>query len=218
MAEVQLREGFKAYLEQFKKNTPIETQQKMETAIQELEDSEEGKGLQVGDQVPNFVLPDARGKEISITDILKKGPAVITFYRGGWCPYCNMELKAYQSILDEIHEAGAELVAISPESPDASLSTKEKNELSFHVLSDKENSTAQDFNLVYRMPEYLIEIYKEKGLDVPGHNRDETWSLPVSATYIADQSGNIIYEYTKADYKDRAEPSEILSQLKQLNY
>ncbi|WP_338776465.1 peroxiredoxin-like family protein [Metabacillus sp. FJAT-52054] len=218
MAEVQLREDFKEYLEQFKKNTPKETREKMEQAIRELENSQEGKGLQVGDQIPDFVLPDANGKEISITDILKKGPAVITFYRGGWCPYCNMELKAYQSILDEIHEAGAELVAISPESPDASLSTKEKNDLSFHVLSDQGNRTAQDFNLVYRMPEYLIEIYKEKGLDIPGHNGDESWSIPVSATFIADQNGNIIYEYTKADYKDRAEPSEILAQLKQINY
>ncbi|MGD6815952.1 peroxiredoxin-like family protein [Metabacillus sp. 84] len=216
MTQQSLGGQFQQYLEKFKKNASAKTQEDMEKAIRELEESEEGKGLKVGDQVPDFILPDAQGNEVSIANVLKKGPAVITFYRGGWCPYCNMELKAYQDILHEIHDAGAELIAISPENPDASLSTKEKNDLAFHVLSDQGNKTARDFNLVYEMPQYLIDIYKEKGLDVPGHNGDESWTLPVSATYIADQSGNIVYEYTKADYKDRVEPQEILKQLKQI--
>ncbi|AZB43152.1 AhpC/TSA family protein [Bacillus sp. FJAT-42376] len=209
-------EEFKTYLEQSKKNSSAESLKKMEMAIHDLEESEEGKGLETGDQVPDFILPDASGNQISIANILKEGPAVITFYRGGWCPYCNMELRAYQSIIDEFHEAGVQLVAISPEKPDASLDTKEKNELSFHVLSDEGNETARAFNLVYQLPEYLIDVYKEKGLDIPGANGDDSWTLPVSATYIADQSGNIVYAYTKADYKDRIEPAEVLEKVKQL--
>ncbi|MTH51955.1 redoxin domain-containing protein [Bacillus mangrovi] len=212
-----MRTEFKEYLEKFKESASAETQADMQKAIDDLENSEEGKGLELGDQIPDFVLPDASGKKVSIANLLKKGPVVITFYRGGWCPYCNLELKGYESVLSEIHEAGAELIAISPETPDASLSTKEKNELTYHVLSDEGNVTAKQFNLVYQMPEYLIELYKEKDLDVPGHNGDESWTLPVSGTFIADQTGHIIYSYVKADYKDRAEPSEVVSELKKIN-
>lgn len=212
--KTELREKYNQYIQKFKEATPDDIQQKMKRAIEELEQSEDGNGLSVGDQAPNFTLPDAKGGTVELYEQLKQGPVVLTFYRGGWCPYCNMELRQYQQILDDIHEAGGELVAVSPEDPDHSLSTTEKNDLQFHVLSDVGNNVADEFNLVYPLPDYLVDVYKEKGLRVDEHNGDDTWTLPVSATFIIDTDGKVAYEYTKEDYKDRAEPSEVLDHLK----
>ncbi|ARI78441.1 peroxiredoxin-like family protein [Halobacillus mangrovi] len=212
--ETTMRKHFEEYISKFKAATPEDVQQKMKKAIDELEQSDQGKGLDKGEKAPNFNLPDAKGTAVELYEQLEKGPVIVTFYRGGWCPYCNMELRAYQEILDEVHEAGGELMAISPENPDHSLSTSEKNELEFLVLSDVGNEVANQFNLVYQLPDYLVDIYKDKGLNVDQHNGDETWTLPVSATYVIDTDGTIVYEYTKADYKDRAEPSQVLEVLK----
>jgi peroxiredoxin len=216
MAKTQMHKQFKEYLESFRKKVPQEQQELMNRAIKELEESGVAMGLRKGQQAPDFTLPDANGKDVRLYEELKKGPVILTFYRGGWCPYCNMELRAYQSILDDIHQAGGQLIAVSPQTPDNSLSTKEKNELRFHVLSDVGNKVAQKYNLVYRLPDYLIELYKERGLNIADFNGDDSWTLPVSATYIIGQDGKIAFEYTKADYKDRAEPSEVLDELKKL--
>ncbi|WP_064094480.1 peroxiredoxin-like family protein [Rossellomorea aquimaris] len=211
-----MREKYEEYISKFKEKTPQDVQDKMKKAIDELEGSNEGKGLKVGEKAPGFTLPDATGKEVHLGSVLEKGPVIVTFYRGGWCPYCNMELRAYQELIQEIHSEGAELIAISPQTPDASLSTKEKNELAYYVLSDEGNKVANDYNLVYHLPPYLVEIYKEKGLDLEKANDSDSWTLPVSATYIIRQDGTIAYEYTKADYKDRVEPSEVVQKLKEI--
>ncbi len=216
MATTNMREQYNDYIAKFKQNASQGVQDKMGKAIDELENSDEGKGLRVGEKAPNFTLPGAAGKEVQLEDVLKKGPVILTFYRGGWCPYCNMELRAYQQLMDDIKEAGANLIAISPQTPDASLSTKEKNELDYFVLSDEGNKVADEYNLVYKLPPYLVEIYKEKGLDLEKANDSDSWTLPVSATYIIKQDGTIAYEYTKADYKDRVEPSEVVDKLKSL--
>ncbi|MFZ0370809.1 MAG: peroxiredoxin-like family protein [Halobacillus sp.] len=212
--KTEMKERYNEYIEKFKATAPGDVQEKMKQAIQELEQSSDGKGLSEGKKAPNFNLPDAKGNSIELYKQLEEGPVILTFYRGGWCPYCNMELRAYQEILGDIHDSGGELIAISPEQPDHSLSTTEKNDLQFHVVSDVGNETANQYNLVYQLPDYLVDVYKEKGLRVDEHNGDETWTLPVSATYVIDQDGTIVYEYTKEDYKDRAEPSEVLEQLK----
>ena len=104
---------------------------------------------------------------------------ILTLYRGGWCPYCNLELRAYQRVLNDIKTAGAQLIAISPQTPDASLTTKEKNELEFLVLSDPNGNIAKSYKLVFELPDYLVEIYKQFGFDVPGHNDNDSWELPV---------------------------------------
>ncbi|KHE68858.1 peroxiredoxin-like family protein [Halobacillus sp. BBL2006] len=215
--ETTLKKHYEEYISKFKSATPEDIQKKMKDAIQELEESDEGKGLKKGEKAPNFNLPDAKGNTVELYDQLEKAPVILTFYRGGWCPYCNMELRAYQQILDEVHEAGGELIAVSPENPDHSLSTTEKNELEYQVLSDVGNEVANQYNLVYQLPDYLVEVYKNKGLNVDKHNGDETWTLPVSATYVIDTDGTIAYEYTKKDYKDRAEPSEVLEVLKSVS-
>lgn len=214
--KTELKKSYNDYLAKFKERTPDEVQRKMKKAIDELEGSNEGNGIEKGEKAPNFNLPDAKGDTVDLYEQLEKGPVILTFYRGGWCPYCNMELRAYQEIMDDIHGAGGELIAVSPETPDHSLSTAEKNELQYHVLSDVGNEVANQYNLVYQLPDYLVEVYKEKGLKVDEHNGDETWTLPVSATYVIDTDGTIAYEHTKSDYKDRAEPSEVLEVLKQI--
>jgi peroxiredoxin len=216
MTETNMREQYNEYISKFKQNASQEVQDKMRKAINELELSDDGKGLRIGEKAPNFTLPDATGKEVTLEDMLKNGPVILTFYRGGWCPYCNMELRAYQQQMEDIESAGAELVAVSPQTPDASLSTKEKNELDYFVLSDKGNEVADEYKLVYKLPPYLVDIYKDKGLDLEKANDSDSWTLPVSATYIIKQDGTIAYEYTKADYKDRVEPSGVVEKLKSL--
>ncbi|WP_101846034.1 peroxiredoxin-like family protein [Halobacillus sp. Marseille-P3879] len=212
-----MKERYNEYLQKFKEATPQEIQNKMKNAIDELKSSDDGEGLKEGDKAPDFSLPDPNGNQVKLSNQLDLGPVILTFYRGGWCPYCNMELREYQQILDEIHNNGGELIAISPQTPDYSLSTAQKNELKFRVLSDVGNEVARKYQLVYPVPDYLADIYKEKGLDVDLHNGDESWELPVAATYVIDRDGTIIYEYTKADYKDRAEPSEVLEVLKKIS-
>ncbi|MEH6940639.1 peroxiredoxin-like family protein [Bacillus sp. JJ722] len=212
----KLLEEIKAYKEEFKQKAPEEKQKLMAQATKELEESGVAHGLKKGDQVPDFKLPDATGKTVSITEELSKGPVILTFYRGGWCPYCNLELKAYQREIDTIKDAGATLIAISPETPDASLSTKEKNELEFIVLSDESNKVAEKFDLVFKMPDFLIEVYKDFGLNVSGHNGNNDWELPKPASFVIDQSGKIVFAEVDSDYTKRVEPSKLIEIVKSI--
>lgn len=141
---------------------------------------------------------------------------VLGFYRGGWCPYCNMELNALQKVLSEIEQAGAKLVAISPEVPDHSLATMEKNELTFDVLYDEGNRVAKTFGLVFELPEVLRPLYDELGIDIIGHNGDNSFQLPMPATYIISQQGEILYHFIDADYTKRSEPAEIIEKLREM--
>jgi peroxiredoxin len=211
-----LLKEIEAYKEVFKNKAPEEKQKLMLQATDELENSDLAKGLKEGDTVPDFTLPDALGKSVSITEQLLNGPVILTFYRGGWCPYCNLELKAYQREVEAIKNAGASLIAISPELPDVSLNTKEKNELEFIVLSDKGNKVANQFNLVFKLPDYLIEVYKDSGLDIPGHNGNEDWELPKPATFVIHPSGKIVFAEIDSDYRNRTEPSKVIEVVKQL--
>ena len=171
--------------------------------------------LKAGDRAPAIVLTNAKGETVDVGMLLKRGPVIVTFYRGGWCPYCNLELKAFQKILPDITAAGAALVAISPEKPDDTLSTAEKDALSFEVLSDIGQRVGRAFGLVYTFSDELKRAYQEFGRDVPATNGADEWALPISATYIIGRDGTIIYAYTDADYRDRADPEEVLMFLKE---
>ena len=144
-----------------------------------------------GDMAPVFNLPNVRGENISLSELLTKGPVVLNFYRGVWWPFCNLELRALQLKLSEITSLGAQLVAVSPQLPDNSLSTAEKLSLTFEVLSDVGNKVARDFGIVFTLPETLRDIYKGFGIDLPASNGDQTFELPVPATYIIDRQGII---------------------------
>lgn len=172
--------------------------------------------LQKGDTVPFFELPNAQGRLFSIREKLKDGPVVITFYRGGWCPYCNLSLRALQKLLPRIKELGATLVAISPEQPDNTLDTATKNALGFDVLSDKSNTVAGTFGITFTLPEKLKSIYKEFGIDLETVHGDSLYNLPVPATFIVDSEGTIVYTFVNTDYRKRAEPAEIITVLELL--
>lgn len=186
----------------------------MDQATSEVEASGiANSSLGVGAKVPDFSLPDATGTKVALSTLLSKGPVVVAFYRGGWCPYCSTELRAFQAKLAEITAAGATMVAISPQTPDSSLSTAEKLELAFPVLSDVGNHVAASFGLVITLPEALRQLYSEFGLDLPAANGDNTFQLPLPATYVLGGDGTVAWRFTDPDYTKRAEPDDILAAL-----
>jgi peroxiredoxin len=212
---MSLKEQLAEYRAGWFKRVPAERQAVMERHIDELRNGLAKTALKAGDRAPPVVLTNAKGAVVDIKALLSRGPVIVTFYRGGWCPYCNLELRAFQQILPEIKAAGASLVAISPEKPDDTLSTAEKNALDFEVLSDVGQKIGRAFGLVYTFSDELKWAYREFGLDVPGKNGADEWALPISATYVIRQDGTIAYAYTDADYRDRAEPAEVLKALKE---
>ncbi|NET45029.1 peroxiredoxin-like family protein [Okeania sp. SIO2B3] len=193
---------------------PEDAKEKMNKAVVDLANSDiVDNSLKVGKKVPNFSLPNAVGKIVELNSLLVENPVVISFYRGGWCPYCNMELRGLQKYLPQITELGAKLIAISPETPDNSLSTTEKNELTFEVLSDSGNQVAKEFGLVFQLPEELRPIYQSFGVDLPAYNGDESFELPIPATYVIASDGTIIHAFVNPDYTQRLDPEEIINVL-----
>jgi len=209
---MSLKDQLAEYRAGWYRRVPTERQAIMQRHIDELRSGTIARTmLKVGDRVTAIVLENAKGAIIDVATLLKKGPVIVTFYRGGWCPYCNLELKAYQEILPEITAAGASLVAISPEKPDDTVSTAEKNALTFEVLSDVGQKVGRAFGLVYEFTEELKSAYQGFNLDIPARNGTSgEWALPVSATYVIDRDGSIIYAYTDVDYRDRADPRDVL--------
>ncbi|MEL6246409.1 MAG: peroxiredoxin-like family protein [Cyanobacteria bacterium J06648_16] len=200
----------------FRENVDQAIQDVMNTATDVLEATGvANNALSVGAQAPDFALPNATGTTVKLSELLQQGPVVINFYRGEWCPYCNLELRAFQQLLPEFKQAGAQLVAISPELPDHSLSVTEKNELEFAVLSDVGNKVSKDYGLVFTLDPTLRPIYEKFGIDVPASNGDDSYELPMPATYVIDQSGNIRFAFADADYTKRAEPQAVLAVVKQ---
>lgn len=212
---MSLKEQLAEYREGWRKRVPADRQAIMDRHIEQLRTGEISRQmLKAGDQAPPVVLNNASGQPVDLGQIFARQPVIVTFYRGGWCPYCNLELKAFQDILPEIKAAGATLVAISPEKPDDSLSTVEKNALTFEVLSDTGQKAGRAFGLVYEFTEELKGAYGGFGLDIPAKNgAPDEWALPVSATYVIDRGGRIIFAHTDADYRDRADPIDVLNAL-----
>jgi len=165
--------------------------------------------LKVGDKAPNFTLKNQMGKELALYDMLKETPVILTWYRGGWCPYCNLTLHALQDNLDEFKKAGANLLALTPELPDNSMSTAEKNELEFSILSDLDNKVAREYGLVFKLAPDVAKIYDAK-FDLKSYNGNNSDELPLAATYVINKDGVISYAFIDADYTKRAEPSEII--------
>jgi peroxiredoxin len=211
---MSLKEQLAEYRAGWYQRVPAERQAIMQRHIDQLRSGAIARTmLKVGDHAPAIVLKNAKGATVDIGTLLEKGPVIVTFYRGGWCPYCNLELKAYQEILPQIAAAGASLVAISPEKPDDTVSTAEKNALTFEVLSDVGQKVGRAFGLVYEFTEELKHAYHGFNLDIPARNDTNEWALPVSATYVIDSDGSIVYAYTDVDYRDRADPRDVLAVL-----
>lgn len=175
------------------------------------------RALNVGDRMPEFELYDARGRLVKSEDLLDKGHLVVVFYRGAWCPFCNLYLRGLQRHLPEIKEQGANLVAISVENPDSSLSVAQKNKLDFTVLSDPNLDVSQKFGIVYQIPKVVNDVILASGFDIAKYNRMERAELPLSATYVISRTGRVHYAFLDPDYKKRAAPEEIIKTLAEIN-
>jgi len=173
--------------------------------------------LQIGQKVENFSLTNHNGENIELADLLKKGPVIISFYRGGWCPYCNLELKALNNYLPQFKTQSAQLVAISPQLPDETLSTAQKNGLEFDVLSDVSNKVAEQFGLLFTLDERIQALYTQFGIDFEHYYGDKSFKLPLPATYVINQEGVITYAFLSEDYTLRAEPIDVMTALESEN-
>jgi peroxiredoxin len=169
-----------------------------------------------GDVAPDFTLPNARGAQVTLSKLLATGPVVLTFYRGGWCPYCNLQLRAYQRALPEMRALGATLVAVSPEAPDKSLSTAEKNALEFEVLSDVKGEAGRAYRLFFDLSDELKTLYSAGGNDLSKWNADGEWHLPMPATYVIGTDGRVALAFVDPEYRARLEPAEIVAALRSL--
>jgi peroxiredoxin len=169
--------------------------------------------LKAGDQAPAFELPDGDGMLWRSQDLLRRGPLVIVFYRGRWCAYCNAQLSALQEIHPKLAMAGASLVAISPQTQKHSYMTRDMHKLRFPVLSDQGNQVARKFGIVYRLSQEMQAMYESIMTRLPGYNGDQSWELPLPATYIVQPDGKISYAQVDADWRKRPEPEHVLHAL-----
>ncbi|MGB7325339.1 MAG: peroxiredoxin-like family protein [Rubripirellula sp.] len=178
-------------------------------------DTVRGTGIEksaknVGDQAVDAEFTGWDGKTVQLSSLWKDGPIVLMWYRGGWCPYCNVQLRAMQQSLDKIENAGAKLVVLTPELPEKAKETAAANDLEIVALHDKGNAVARKYGLVFQLPKPIVPMYRDK-LKLPEYNGNDAMELPLSATYVIDQSGKITYAFLDADYKKRAEPADIVA-------
>jgi peroxiredoxin len=210
-----LREIFAERKELIAMYVPAETQAIHAQAVAELRQRNLATGiLPVGSKAPLFQLPDHDGKIVSSSDLLAKGLLVVCFIRGRWCPFCVGQMEAMNLALPQIEQAGALLVAISPQTVKQSYFMHDQHKLRFPLLSDAGNKEARAFGLTYRVPAAQEAIYRRAFVNLPLANGDESWELPIPATYILDRDGSVLYASANEDYTERAEPAEILQTLK----
>ena len=194
---------------------PIVTQL-MDGIKEQVSSGKADRALKAGDTAPTFTLSDPDGASVSSAALLARGPLVVSFYRGVWCPYCNLELQALQEALADIAARGASLVAISPQTAANSRKSQRDNKLSFPILSDVKSEVANAFGIRFALPDYLVEPYKGFGNNLPVTNNDPTWVLPMPARYVIGTDGIIAYSEVNPDYTHRPDPSELLPVLDRL--
>ncbi|WP_026411366.1 peroxiredoxin-like family protein [Actinomadura oligospora] len=211
---MSLQAELRAFYTARRKQMPDEVKAIMGAAAAELAASGQAdKALTVGDTAPGFSLPSASGQTVALDDLLAVGPVVLTFYRGAWCPYCNLALRALQQHHDQITERGARLVAVSPQIPDESLTLTEKHALAFDVLSDVGSETAAAYGLAFEVTEGLAAVYDKLGFDLQRVNAGHPRTLPLPATYVIGTDHTIAWAFVDTDYTARAEPTDILAAL-----
>jgi len=214
-----LEQELAAFKAEFTRTAPAGRAALYDAKIEELRSEFASKSaIGVNDTAPDFALPNPAGRSIVLKDLLQSGPVVLTFYRGGWCPYCNIQLRAYQGALPEITKLGGRLVAISPQLPDNSLDTASKNALTFDVLSDVRNKVSRSYGLVYSLPEEIRSALRSNNKALTSINGDESWELPVPATYVVARDQRVALAYIEVDYRKRPEPEALLTCLRSLMY
>lgn len=213
---MNLQNELKTMLSERNKGRTDEVNEIMAISAQRLIDEKVGKNaLKKGEKFPVFSLKNAVGDIVNIQDYLDKGPIIISFYRGGWCPYCNLELRAYNELIEQIMEAGGNLVAISPELPDSSISLAEKHALKYEVLSDVGNEVAKSAGIVFQLDEALVELSESNGIDFLKTQGNTMHELPLPATYVVSSEGEILLASIDTDYTKRLEPTVALEVLKE---
>jgi len=173
-------------------------------------------GIKIGEKAPDFNLPDAFGNKVKLSDLLKKGPVVLVFYRGAWCPFCNLHLHVLNKHLPEFERLGAQLVTITPQKPELSATQVKKSGYPFKVLSDLDNSAMKAYRLFYKMDDDLVKLYVKLGLDVAKFNGPGRYVLPVPGSFVIDKTGIVRARHATTDYTQRMEPAAIIKALEGL--
>ncbi len=193
---------------------PAATQAINDRAIEELRQSgAAGKSLKVGDKAPEFTLPDVAGRPVSSAELLRQGPLVVVFLRGRWCPFCCATVEAWQGALGAVKSRGANLVAISPMTSKQGDFMRDQHKLMFPILSDPQNKVAEQFGVSYQVPKYQQELFSTVFINLPFINGEDSWTLPLPATFVISQDGTIRYAWANEDYTLRAEPAEVIQNL-----
>jgi peroxiredoxin len=210
-----LREQFAERKDLIAKYVPAEIQAIHEQVIAELQQQGiAGRTLAAGAKAPAFELTDHNGKLVSSTELLNKGRVIICFFRGRWCSFCVGQLEAMNLVMPEIQAAGSSLIAVSPQTVQQSFFMADQHKLRFPLLSDLGNAVARQFGLVYRVPEFQQALYRRAFINLPLANGDESWELPIPASYILERDSTVLYASPNPDYTDRPEPGEILARVK----
>lgn len=209
-----LNAELRAFYEARQQQIPAEVREIMQRAGTELAASGQAdRALTAGAHAPRFTLPSVTGETVTLDQLFAQGPVVLTFYRGAWCPYCNIALRSLQEHHAAITDRGAQLVAVSPQIPDESLSLAEKHALDFTVLSDVGSDAAKAYGLAFDLPDDLAAVYDKLGFDLHRVNGGHPRTLPLPATYVIDQTGTVRWAFADTDYTKRAEPAHIVAAL-----
>jgi peroxiredoxin len=206
-----------AFQVELARQVPAEVMSRLNAGIEATVRSNAGAHAQrAGSTAPDFTLPDSHGNPVSLASLLRGGPVVVAFYRGDWCPYCDLQLKAYQEILPRIRAAGASLVAISPQTAKYCQITADKRSLDFPLLSDTGNGVARRYGLVFEVSDGMVTLLRGFGIELADYNGESSAELPVPGAFVIARDGRIDFEYVNPDYRERLEPDAILSRLEQL--
>ncbi len=174
-------------------------------------------GIKVGEKAPNFTLQNAFGKTVKLHDELRKGPVVLVFYRGAWCPFCNLHLRTLQDSLPQIKHHGAQLITISPQKPGRAAKQFTESDFQFEALSDSDSKVMKDYKLYFEVTEDLQAVYHKFGVDLEDYNGKDRAVLPVPGSFVIDQDGIVRAMQAQTDYKKRMEPALIISALKDIS-
>jgi peroxiredoxin len=210
-----LRQIFAERKELIAKYVPPETQAIHARAVAQLKEKHFAANiLPVGAKAPRFDLPDHDGRIVRSSDLLAKGTLVLCFIRGRWCPFCVGQMEAMNLVLPQIEQAGATLVAVSPQTVKQAFFMHDQHKLRFPLLSDADNQVARKFGLTYRVPDAQEAVYRKAFVNLPFTNGDDSWELPIPATYIVDREGTIRYASANEDYTERPEPDDLVRALR----
>ncbi len=198
-------------------NMPEEVRAVLHQGVERLRADGVGQGLVVGEKAPDFQLPNQENRKVSLTEELGRGPVVLKFIRGEWCPICDLDVAALQRVQPQLKELGATLLVINPQKPDKGVALENKHKLGFDVLSDERQEVIRGFNLQFAVPMPVQQVYETIGLNLPEHTADGSWNLPVPATFVLDRKGVIRARHVDVNYAQRMEPANILEAIRSLS-